>query len=164
MFARTERLTLRPGWPEDAPVLAQAVVHDAPWPAMIDDPEAFLRQARAAHDPAFLIFDQIDSGPRLVGGVAVESGELGLWITPPARNSGYATEAGRAVIAMARHALGYRRLTARHLDSDPGSARVLTKLGFRPAGPSMIAARNGHASATAYIADLHEQPAMPIAA
>ena len=27
MFARTPRLTLRPGWPEDAPALTQAIAH-----------------------------------------------------------------------------------------------------------------------------------------
>ena len=40
MFARTKRLTLRPGWPEDAPALTQAIGHEAviakltraPWP------------------------------------------------------------------------------------------------------------------------------------
>ena len=40
MFARTERLTLRPGWPEDAPARAAAIAHEAivrklasaPWP------------------------------------------------------------------------------------------------------------------------------------
>lgn len=160
MFARTERLTLRPGWPEDAPALVQALAHDAPWPAMVKDAEAFLRQARAAYDPAFLIFDGINSDPRLVGGIAVEAGEFRLWIATPARGRGYATEAGRAVIATAHHALGYRRLTARHLDSDTASARVLAKLGFRAIGPTMA----GHAPATAYIVDLAEQPAMPIAA
>ena len=29
MFALTPRLTLRPGWPEDAPALARAIGHEA---------------------------------------------------------------------------------------------------------------------------------------
>ena len=28
MFARTKRLTLRPGWPEDAAAIAQAIGHE----------------------------------------------------------------------------------------------------------------------------------------
>ena len=40
MFARTERLLLRPGWAEDAPALARAIADEqvvrnlatAPWP------------------------------------------------------------------------------------------------------------------------------------
>ena len=45
MFARTERLLLRPGWAEDAPALARAIADEAivrnlataPWPYGIDD-------------------------------------------------------------------------------------------------------------------------------
>ena len=56
MFARTKRLTLRPGWPEDAPALARAIGHEsviaklarAPWPYTLDDAEAFLAQPRGA--------------------------------------------------------------------------------------------------------------------
>ncbi len=59
MFARTRRLTLRPGWPEDAPALAQAIAHEsviaklarAPWPYAVSDADAFLAQPRAGHDP-----------------------------------------------------------------------------------------------------------------
>ena len=43
MFARTKRLTLRPGWPEDAPDIARAIGHEevvrmlakVPWPYQI---------------------------------------------------------------------------------------------------------------------------------
>src|SRR3546814_18039311 len=50
--------------------------------------------------------------------------ELGYWLTPAVWGRGYATEAGHAVIAMARHALGYRRLHAWHFVDNPASARV----------------------------------------
>jgi len=57
--------------------------------------------------------------------------ELGYWLTPSAWGRGYATEAARAVVDMARHALPVRRIEARHhLDNLP-SRRVLEKLGFR---------------------------------
>ncbi len=46
MFARTERLLLRPGWLEDAPALARAIGEEAvvrnlaraPWPYGMDAP------------------------------------------------------------------------------------------------------------------------------
>ena len=52
MFARTERLLLRPGWAEDAPALAAAIADEmivrnlatAPWPYRLRDAEAFLAQ------------------------------------------------------------------------------------------------------------------------
>ena len=54
MFARTKRLTLRPGWPEDARALAQAIGHEAvatklarvPWPYALGDAEAMARRSR----------------------------------------------------------------------------------------------------------------------
>jgi RimJ/RimL family protein N-acetyltransferase len=49
MFARTNRLTLRPAWPEDAAELAAAIDHEAvtrmlsrvPYPYTLSDAEAF---------------------------------------------------------------------------------------------------------------------------
>ena len=52
MFARTERLLLRPGWLEDAPALAQAIGEEAvvrnlaraPWPYGEEQAQAYLSQ------------------------------------------------------------------------------------------------------------------------
>ena len=54
MFARTPRLLLRPGFPEDAPALAAAIADEAivrnlaiaPWPYRMRDAEAFLASPR----------------------------------------------------------------------------------------------------------------------
>jgi len=54
MFARTERLLLRPGFPEDAPALATAIADHgilrnlatAPSPFMLRDAEAYLVRPR----------------------------------------------------------------------------------------------------------------------
>ena len=54
MFARTPRLLLRPGFPEDAPALAAAIGDQAivmnlpvvPWPYTLRDAEAFLASPR----------------------------------------------------------------------------------------------------------------------
>jgi RimJ/RimL family protein N-acetyltransferase len=146
MFARTPRLTLRPGWPEDAPEVARAFGHEAvarmlakaPWPYRLADAETFLSRERGVNEVAFLIFAHEGGAPRLVGGIGLapdEQGhELGYWLTPDAWGRGYATEAGRAVVAIARHALGLKRIHAGHFVDNPASGRVLHKLGFRPTG------------------------------
>lgn len=146
MFARTRRLTLRPGWPEDAPALARAFRHEAvvrmlakaPWPYRLRDAEGFLARERGADEVSLLILAHDGAHPRLVGGIGLapdgDGHELGYWLTPDAWGRGYATEAGEAVVAIARHALGLKRLHAGHFVDNPASGRVLHKLGFRPTG------------------------------
>lgn len=175
MFARTERLMLRPGWPEDAPELVRAIGHEdvvtrlarAPWPYALGDAQAFLAQPRGGHEPRFLIFDDIAAGPRLVGGIELIDGEeLAYWLTPAAWGRGYATEAGRAMIDIARHALGVRRLHARHFVDNPASGRVLAKLGFCATGevaPLTSRGRREPGLAIAYERDLDEERAAPVA-
>jgi RimJ/RimL family protein N-acetyltransferase len=147
MFARTQRLTLRPGWPEDAAALSRAIGHEdvvrmlaqAPWPYALGDAERFLARPRALTEVFLLILAHEAERPRLVGGIGIqpeEGGghELGYWLAPDAWGRGYATEAGRAVVAIARHALGLRRLVSGHFVDNPASGRVLAKLGFQPTG------------------------------
>ena len=96
MFARTERLLLRPGWSEDAPALFQAIcdarivrnLAQAPWPYSMDHALAFLTRERGPRDASLLIFLRTAGAPRLVGGIGVHqlpSGEdeLGYWIARP---------------------------------------------------------------------------------
>lgn len=146
MFARTRRLTLRPGWPEDAPAVARAIGHEevvrmlarAPWPYRLADAENFLSRPRGASEACFLILGHGDGYPRPIGGIGLapdENGhELGYWLAPDAWGRGYATEAGRAVVAIARDALGLKRLHSGHFTDNPASGRVLQKLGFRATG------------------------------
>ena len=146
MFARTERLTLRPGWPEDAPALAQAIGHEsvvtriarAPWPYTEADARAFLALPWTTHDVAMLITTVDHDGARIIGCIGIhpvgDSHELGYWLTPEMWGRGYATEAGRQAVQIARHALGLKRLSAGHFVDNPASGRVLAKLGFRPTG------------------------------
>src|SRR3546814_6091276 len=77
MFARTERLLLRPGWREDAPALAQAIGDEAivrnlaraPWPYRETDAEAFLSGWTDGHPSRFLMVRRTASAPRLIGGI-----------------------------------------------------------------------------------------------
>ena len=165
MFARTERLLLRPGWAEDAPALARAIADEtvvrnlatAPWPYALHDAEAFLAAPRDPAMPSFLITERTGGEPRIVGACGLgrrPSGavELGYWIARPHWGRGFATEAGRALIDIAR-ALNLPRLEASHFIDNPASGRVLEKLGFTPTGISAArysCARGGEAMARLY--------------
>lgn len=147
MFARTDRLLLRPGWMEDAPALAKAIgevsivrnLARAPWPYGEADAGAFLARTGDSHLPDFLIFSRTRGAPRLIGGCGIaqtdsDSGlELGYWIARPYWGLGFATEAARAVMQIAR-ATGLRGITARHFLDNPASGKVLQKVGFRRTG------------------------------
>jgi RimJ/RimL family protein N-acetyltransferase len=147
MFARTERLLLRPGWLEDAPALARAIGDEAivrnlarvPWPYRVGDAEAFLSAPFRADEARLLIFRRTKGAPQLIGGTGFERDEqgnveLGYWIGRPHWGLGYATEAVRAMVDIARHSLRRSRLTAGHFIDNPASGRVLEKAGFRPSG------------------------------
>ena len=146
MFARTERLLLRPGWAEDAPALAKAIADEmivrnlssAPWPFSLRDAEAFLAAPRDPVLPSLLVFERTDGEPVLVGSCGLgrrPSGavELGYWISRGHWGRGFATEAGQALVGIAR-ALGIARLEASHFLDNPASGRVLEKLGFQSTG------------------------------
>jgi len=156
MFARTPRLLLRPGFPEDAPALAAAIADEAiarnlatvPWPYRMRDAEAFLASPRDPLLPSFLVFERTTGEPQLVGSCGLgrrPSGavELGYWIARPHWGRGLATEACAALVEIAR-ALGLSSLEGSHFMDNPASARVLDKLGFEPVGivaPRMSCAR-----------------------
>ncbi len=54
--------------------------------------------------------------------------ELGYWIGKPYWGRGYATEAGRAVLAYGFGELGLNRIFAYHFSPTPASGRVMQKL------------------------------------
>ncbi len=146
MFARTPRLLLRPGWPEDAPALAAAIADEgivrnlgtAPWPYRLRDAEAFLAKPRDPVLPSLLVFARGRVEPQLVGACGLRrkpSGavNLGYWIARTHWNRGIATEACGALIDIAR-TLGLPRLEGAHFVDNPASGRVLEKLGFVATG------------------------------
>lgn len=160
MFARTPRLLLRPGFPEDAPALAAAIADQtivrnlsaAPWPFEVRDAEAFLAAPRDPLLPAFLMFERSDAAPRLVGCCGLgrrPSGavELGYWVMRSCWGRGIATEASTALIDIAR-VLRLSRLEGSYFLDNPASGRVLEKLGFIASGviaPRFSCARGGEA-------------------
>ena len=146
MFARTPRLLLRPGFPEDAPALAAAMSDKAivrnlavvPWPYTLRDAEAFIASPRDPVLPSFLIFERTEGAPQLIGSCGMgrrPSGavEMGYWIARAHWGRGIATEACRALIDIAR-TLGLASLEGSHFVDNPASGRVLEKLGFEAIG------------------------------
>lgn len=166
MFHRSERLLLRPAWPEDwqqvfGGIADEDVVRNlarAPWPYHADDARQFVQLPVDPMFPRFLI-TRADSGI-LVGcsGIDASDGrvELGYWIARQHWGMGYATEAGRAVLEVA-HMLGHRRVVASHFLDNPASGKVLRKIGFRSTGTianRYSCGRGEEAPAAEYVLDL----------
>lgn len=179
MFAVTPRLLLRPGWREDAPALLAAIADQrivcnlaqAPWPYGLADAETFLSRDRSAGEPSCLITLRGEGAPRLIGGIGFgrvpgsDEIEFGYWLARPYWGRGYATEAGRALIANARDSLRLKRLVAGHFTDNPASGRVLAKLGFRPTGVTRLrwsAGRKAEAPCKEFALDLADAEACPV--
>ncbi len=161
MFAVTERLLLRPGWTEDAPALAAAVANEKiarnlaelPWPYGEEDARWFLDHVHGKGRPEFLITSRARGSAEVIGGIGLhddpeepsEAPEIGYWIAERHWGKGYATEAARAVIGIARHTMRLPGLKSAYFTDNPASGKVLRKLGFRPTGkvvPRRSAGRN----------------------
>jgi len=175
MFARTERLLLRPGWKEDAPALFRAICDEriagnlttVSWPYRIEDAEAFLTREHGPDEYSMLITLRTSGAPEVIGNIGLKQKPdgrtvLGYWIAPSHWGRGYATEAGRAVVEIARDSLRLPALSASHFRDNPASGRVLRKIGFRPTGrvgPRFSTGRRGPAACIEYGLSLTDIPA-----
>ena len=140
MFHRSERLLLRPIWPEDwrgvlAGIADPAIVRNlarAPWPYGEDDARAFTKLPVEPAFPRFLVTRAEDA--QVVGCIGIDphgdderpntfAVEMGYWIARPFWGQGFATEAGEAVLRIAR-TLGYREVVASHFVDNPASGRL----------------------------------------
>ena len=169
MFHRTERLFLRPGFPEDWQAIHRAIASQdivrmlarVPWPYTEEHAQQF---AQLPQDPWLPNFMVTLPGRGVIGsaglGIDDATGEvhLGYWLAREYWGRGYASEAARGLIDVAR-AIGHRRITASHFVDNPASGRVLRKAGFHPTGvvrPGYSLARGGFDPVACYEACLAE--------
>ena len=165
MFHRSERLFLRPAFPEDSGAILTAIGEEAvvrnlaraPWPYLHSDARAFAALPQDWRLPHFLVTIP-STGVIGAAGMGEHEGqpELGYWIAREHWGRGYATEAAQAVLRIAR-TLGHRRVVAGHFTDNPASGKVLRKLGFVPTGrPSkrFSLARGGMVDSVEYAVDL----------
>ena len=179
MFHVTERLLLRPAWPEDADALLRAIADEgvvrnlasAPWPYLPRHAHEFVMRNTDPFYPRFLITLPTLSGSEIVGCIGMDPDgngqtELGYWIAQPYWGRGFATEAARGVLEVAR-LLGHQRIEAGHFTDNPASGRVLRKAGFLPTGkivPRHSSGRGETAPCALYRLDLDAEARMPLRA
>jgi RimJ/RimL family protein N-acetyltransferase len=156
MFIRSERLFLRPGWPEDWAELKTRIGDEAVGRHLTRTPSSYTGAEQNPRCPQFLVTLPTSEGSALIGcaGLAPSDGgiELGYWIAHERWGQGYATEAARAVLNLAR-TLGHRRIVASHFADNPASGKVLRKVGFCPTGetrPRFCPARRAELPALTY--------------
>ena len=139
----TKRLALRPLQPADAERIAvlggdwdvASQTGRIPYPYSPEAAQHWLAGV-AAGEVVFVI----EHDGELVGicgysPLADGSAEMGYWLGKPYWGRGFATEAARALMSYGFTKGGVTRFTGCHFADNPSSARVLTKLGFRPNGP-----------------------------
>ena len=146
----TARLLLRPFAPDDAAAVERLVSAREVADTTLTIPHPYPAGGAAAwiagHAAAW------EAGARLVYALAARAdgaivgamgltiaaehrrAELGYWVGVPWWNQGYATEAGRALLAHAFGPLALHRVQAHHFVRNPASGRVMQKLGMRHEG------------------------------
>lgn len=142
----TSRLTLRPLRASDAPRVQQLAgdpsvsdtALDIPYPFedgmaeawIATQPDDYASRAAAIFGIAVGGADQICGAAGLTVDPVHSRGELGYWLGRPFWGRGYATEAGRAIVAFGFQEWTLLRIHASHLTRNPASGRVLEKIGF----------------------------------
>lgn len=180
MFIRTERLFLRPAWPEDLDDLVRTIAEDgleptvgvAPLPKTLGEIRVYLEQQRDPRLPHYFMYLRAPGGPQLVGGIGLDpfegddgGVEIGYWIAPRFRGRGFGREALRAVLDQAR-SFGYCRIVASHFAESLATHRVLESVGFHDTDQVQSRYDASHGmefSAHFYVADLAERPPVPMA-
>lgn len=172
MFHRSQRVMLRPIWPEDWPGIYEAINDEgvvrnlarAPWPYAPTDAQAFACLPRKTDEAKFLITLPGTAGAPVVGCIGLEpldggGHELGYWVARAWWGRGIASEAVRGILDVARMR-GWNRVSAEHFLDNPASRRVLLKAGFTPTGQTakrLSRARGHEARVACYAIDLAGQ-------
>lgn len=145
----TRRLTLRPPRAADAGPMAlyagdrrvAEMLEHVPHPYPPGAAEAFIERTLANHvvGRVWVMDASGIDGPEFIGVISLRPAktagvfQLGYWVGPPFWNTGYASEAARAVVAAAR-AAGATRMEARAVEENDASAHVLLNAGFKETG------------------------------
>jgi ribosomal-protein-alanine N-acetyltransferase len=146
----TARLRLRPFTPADAPtvrrlagapeVAATTLNIPHPYPQGAAERWIATHAGAAAEGGAFVWAIVRRDDDHLLGAVSCvvtashARAELGYWLGVPFWNRGHMTEAVRRVVAFGFTELGLHRIGARALLRNPGSWRVMEKVGMRREG------------------------------
>lgn len=164
MFHRTENLFMRPAWQEDAAQIAAALsdktitrnLARVPLDYTLDDAREFLAMPKADGLPGFVLTLPEEDGAPVIGMCGLHHGQdgvsMGYWIAREHWGRGYASEAVRGVVEVAR-SLGHGKLVASHFVDNPASGRVLRKAGFSTTGvvrPGHSIARGGYDPVVCY--------------
>jgi len=143
---KTERLILRPFVEADAPRIAElagdAEVADTtlriPHPYTSEMASEWISTHEAIRDKGraiFYVIERKESG-ELVGSTGIDidlqhsRAEIGYWIGRKYWNRGYATEAAARLLGYVFTVLRFHKVTAHCFARNPGSGRVLEKLGM----------------------------------
>ncbi|MFD1958644.1 GNAT family N-acetyltransferase [Novosphingobium panipatense] len=82
-----------------------------------EDARTFIEAPQVHRLPSFLVTVPDPHGARIIGGCGLSPHDdevnLGYWITPAEQGRGYATEAARSLLGLAR-VLGHQRIVAHH--------------------------------------------------
>lgn len=133
---KTARLTLRPVAASDEAKVVAAIddIAVSGWLAVVPHPYTaadfrFFLTEIARPGEVFVIEDAAG----FAGIMSIEDDVLGYWLAPRAQGFGYATEAGRCLVA-AHFAGSDAPLTSGYFEGNMRSANVLAKLGFVETG------------------------------
>jgi RimJ/RimL family protein N-acetyltransferase len=143
--AETDRLNLHLFMPEDAPLVLE-LVNDPLWLRFIgdrkvrtlDDARAYIRKLTDSYEKngyGLYLVERKEDGELLgmcglVKRDTLPDADLGFAFLERFRGAGYALEAAKGTMALARESLGLGRILAIVSPDNERSARLLEKLGF----------------------------------
>lgn len=155
---RTQRLTLRPLQPSDAPDLSRLASAAEVARNTLRIPHPYPESAAVE----WIAFNQkeLQDGDEIVLAVVVTAtnefagsiglltkpfdvAEIGYWIGVPYWGRGYATEAAAEMVRYGFEERGFNRIEAAHFARNPASGRVLQKIGMVFEGVMRQAMRKG---------------------
>ena len=145
----SERLVLRPLAASDVGLLelytsdlqVAGKTRSIPHPLPPGASAAFVERVTSGAEPGqcWAIDHRGSEGGALIATIGLtDKGEVGYWLGAPFWDTGFATEAGSALVDEVRRSGAYDRLRAEVFQDNPASARVLTKAGFAYASDGQV--------------------------